>query len=109
MEVSKNRKKIACVTSLKDTYSQIIQLLGVDEHQQSFPEGHRSVLRVTVPSLAVGPIHKRIKTMCWAPMKGRPGQATVLYTTVCPIGFSASIAYLSNLEPESGEVSITNT
>ncbi|CAG5115550.1 unnamed protein product [Candidula unifasciata] len=103
MEVSENRDKIACVSSLKSSYSQVIQLLTVGEHHTSYPEGHRSVLRVTVPSLSFGPIHKRIKTMCWAPIQDRHGQATILYTTVCPIGCLASIAYLSNIDAENDE------
>uniref|UniRef100_A0A0B7BKQ9 Uncharacterized protein n=1 Tax=Arion vulgaris TaxID=1028688 RepID=A0A0B7BKQ9_9EUPU len=101
MEVSKKRDKIACVSSLKSSYSQIIQLMTVNEYQQQLPSKTKCTsIRVQVPFLARGPIHKRIKTMCWAPMQSRSGQATILYTTVCPVGCLASVVYLSNLEAE---------
>lgn len=103
MEVNKRRSKMACVSSLRSSYSQIIQLISIDEQRLNPSEHRRTSLSITVPDLAHGPIHKRIKTMCWAPMKGRPGQPIVLYTTVCPIGCLASIAYLCNLQAQNDE------
>jgi hypothetical protein len=107
IEISKDRDKIVCVSSVTSDYSHAIQLVTVqDLKQPGTSKPNRTNVKINIPLQPVGSIYNRVKTICWAPLADSAGQSTVFYTTVCPIGFLDSIAYLSNLDAQTvGEVS----
>lgn len=63
----------------------------------------QTVIDMKPPDLPLGPIYKKVSSLCWAKLPNLPGKNTILYTTVCPIGYMPSLVYLGNLDAENND------
>ncbi|CAL1534593.1 unnamed protein product [Lymnaea stagnalis] len=105
LELSSKKDKLVSVTSVKSCIAQCIQLMNVKEEMCRSYGGDkkRTLVSVKPSDVVVGPIYKKISSLCWAQLPSLPGQHTILYTTVCPIGYMPSIIYLCNLDAATSE------
>ncbi|XP_059154866.1 DDB1- and CUL4-associated factor 4-like protein 2 isoform X2 [Physella acuta] len=104
VEVSPERDKMVCVSTLKSSIAQCIQLMTVTQKTQlSRKDRKQTVIEMKPPDLPLGPIYKKVSSLCWAKLPNLPGKNTILYTTVCPIGYMPSLVYLGNLDAENND------
>ncbi|KAK0056948.1 DDB1- and CUL4-associated factor 4-like isoform X1 [Biomphalaria pfeifferi] len=99
MEVTTSRDKLICVSSVKSCLGQCIQLLAVGEGR-SLTRKEKKLTYITIKPLDIvlGPVYKKISSLCLAPTQSLSGMTTVMYTTVCPIGYMPSMVYMCNLD-----------
>ncbi|KAH9519523.1 hypothetical protein Btru_002923 [Bulinus truncatus] len=99
VEVTPSREKLICVSSVKSCLGQCIQLMKITEERSiNRKEKKLSYITVRPPEVALGPVYKKISSLCLAPMQELPDATSVMYTTVCPVGYMPSMVNLCNLD-----------
>ncbi|KAK3603064.1 hypothetical protein CHS0354_015757 [Potamilus streckersoni] len=104
MEVNPSQDKILGLWCLKDSSIHHIQLLDIKENLRSSEKESLSI-KVKPCGAFISQSLSKVTHMCWASpeLSEENHQNMCLYVTMCPTGYSFSVALIRNFEPQEGQ------